>query len=43
MTNPEKNRASNQRYVFADAGAQLKARRITKENNRNEEQNDWNR
>ncbi len=41
MTNPEKPRASNQQYVITDAGAQLKARRILRDKNRNEDQNDW--
>ena len=43
MTNPEKPRASNQRYVITDAGAQLKARRILRDYNRNEDRNDWHR
>ena len=30
MTNPENPRASNQKYVITEAGAQLKARRISK-------------
>lgn len=33
MTNPEKLRASNQRYVITDVGAQLKARRKFRDNN----------
>lgn len=39
MTNPEKPRASNQQYVITDAGAQLKARRILRDNDRNEDSN----
>ena len=37
MTNPERPQASNQRYVITKAGAQLKARRILREDNRNED------
>jgi ATP-dependent DNA helicase RecG len=34
MTNPDKPRASNQRYVLTEAGAALKARRLgTKKSN----------
>ena len=40
MTNPGKPRASNQQYVITDAGAQLKARRMLRDNDQNEDQND---
>ena len=39
MTNPENPRASNQQYVITDAGAQLKARRMLRDNDQNEGQN----
>ena len=39
MTSPEKPRASNQRYVITDAGAQLKARRMLRDNDQNEDSN----
>lgn len=41
MTNPEKPRSSNQQYVITDAGAQLKARRMSRDNVQNEGQNGW--
>lgn len=37
MTNPEKPRASNQQYVITEAGAQLKARRMSGEEDRSED------
>ena len=37
MTNPEKPRASNQQYVITEAGAQLKARRMSGEDDRSED------
>ncbi len=37
MTNPERPRASNQQYVITEAGAQLKARRMSGENDRSED------
>lgn len=39
MTNPENPRASNQRYVITEAGAQLKARRMSKDTDRSEDKN----
>lgn len=39
MTNPEKPRASNQKYVITEVGAQLKARRMPRENDRSESKN----
>ena len=39
MTNPEKPRASNQQYVITDSGAQLKVRRMLRDNDRNEDSN----
>lgn len=40
MTNPDSPRASNQRYVITDAGAQLKARRMADDTDRTEVGND---
>ena len=40
MTNPDKPRASNQQYIITEAGAQLKALRMLRDNDRNEEEND---
>lgn len=37
MTNPEKPRASNQQYVITEAGAQLKARRMSGEDDQSED------
>ena len=37
MTNPEKPRASNQQYVITEVGAQLKARRMSGEDDRSED------
>ena len=37
MTNPEKPRASNQQYVITGAGAQLKARRMSGEDDRSKD------
>ena len=37
MTNPEKPRASNQQYVITEAGAQLKARRMSGEDDLSED------
>ena len=37
MTNPEKPRASNQQYVITEAGAQLKARRMSGEDDPSED------
>ena len=39
MTNPEKPRASNQQYFITEAGAQLKARRMSGENDLSEDEN----
>ena len=39
MTNPDNPNASNQKYVITEAGAQLKARRLSKETDRNEDEN----
>ncbi len=39
MTNPENPRASNQKYVITAAGAQLKARRMSEETDRSEDEN----
>ncbi len=39
MTNPENPRASNQRYVITEAGALLKARRMSDDTDRSEDQN----
>ncbi len=39
MTNPENPRASNQKYVITEAGAQLKARRMSEETDRSENEN----
>ena len=40
MTNPEKPRASNQQYVITEAGAQLKARRMSGEEDPSEDKDD---
>lgn len=40
MTNPEKPRASNQQYVITEAGAQLKARRMSGEDDQSEDKDD---
>lgn len=39
MTNPENPRASNQRYVITEAGALLKARHMSDDTDRSEDQN----
>ena len=39
MTNPDKPRASNQKYVITEAGAKLKARLMLENTNRSEEEN----
>jgi len=39
MTNPENPRASNQKYVITEAGAQLKAHRMSEETDRSEDEN----
>ena len=39
MTNPDKPKASNQKYVITEAGAQLKARRISKDADQKEGNN----
>ncbi|MCD6261583.1 MAG: putative DNA binding domain-containing protein [Deltaproteobacteria bacterium] len=39
MTNPKNPRASNQKYVITEAGAQLKARRMSEETDRSEDEN----
>lgn len=39
MTNQENPRASNQRYVITEAGAQLKARRMSDDTDRSEDEN----